>query len=284
MKTVRQLALSVLLECNAGRKATGALALSSEGDIGPDERLTEPHGVPGRPELPVLASHKALKQRSMVTVAGRATLIHALAHIELNAIDLAVDIVWRFDALPKEFYSDWISVAREEAMHFQLLRAHLQSLGFDYGDFPAHNGLWEMAEKTKGDLLARLAIVPRTLEARGLDASPAVKNKLVRAGDTRAGEILDIILRDEIRHVRIGNDWYRRLCAERNLDPAATFSELVRSYDAPRPRGPFNLAARRAAGFDEQELADLTNGSHLLARENATGAKVNDPLPLKLPR
>lgn len=270
MKTVRQLALSVLLERNAALKATGALALSSVGDIGKDERLAEPDGVPGRPELPVLVSHTALKQRSMGTVPGRAALIHALAHIELNAIDLAVDIVWRFEELPKEFYIDWISVAREEAMHFQLLRAHLQSLGFDYGDFPAHNGLWEMAEKTKGDLLARLAIVPRTLEARGLDASPAVKNKLVRAGDARGGEILDMILRDEIGHVRIGNDWYRRLCTERNLDPAATFSELLRCYDAPRPRGPFNLAARRAAGFDEQELADLTNGSPLLASENAT--------------
>jgi uncharacterized ferritin-like protein (DUF455 family) len=269
MKTVRQLALSVLLERNAALKATGALALSSVGDIGKDERLAEPDGVPGRPELPVLVSHTALKQRSIGTVPGRAALIHALAHIELNAIDLAVDIVWRFEALPKEFYIDWISVAREEAVHFQLLRAHLQSLGFDYGDFPAHNGLWEMAEKTKGDLLARLAIVPRTLEARGLDASPAVKNKLVRAGDVHAGEILDMILRDEIGHVRIGNDWYRRLCTERNLDPAA-FSELLRCYDAPRPRGPFNLAARRAAGFDEQELADLTNGSPLLASENAT--------------
>ncbi len=127
-----------------------------------------------------------------------------------------------------------------------------------------------MAEKTKGDLLARLAIVPRTLEARGLDVSPAVKNKLVRAGDVRAGEILDIILRDVIGHVRIGNDWYRRLCAERNLDPAATFSELVRCYDAPRPGGPFNLAARRTAGFDEQELADLTNANPVLASENAT--------------
>lgn len=194
----------------------------------------------------------------MGSVAGRAALIHALAHIELNAIDLAADIVWRFAGLPLQFYRDWISVAREEAMHFQLLRAHLQSHGFDYGDFPAHNGLWEMAEKTKGDLLARLALVPRTLEARGLDASPAVKDKLIGAGDRRGGEILDIILRDEIGHVRIGNHWYAWVCQDRGLNPHTEFAELARRYEAPRLRGPFNLEARRAAGFSEQELAELT--------------------------
>jgi uncharacterized ferritin-like protein (DUF455 family) len=270
MTTLRQKALSVLLEPEPGRKAQQARELCVDGPCTENEMIEEPAGIPGRPERPALVAHTQLKPRSFITTEGRAALIHALAHIELNAIDLAVDIVWRFGDMPTEFYADWIGVAREEGLHFQLLRAHLQSLGFDYGDFPAHNGLWEMAEKTKGDLLARLAIVPLTLEARGLDASPAVKKNLVRAGDARGGEILDIILRDEIGHVRIGIDWYRRLCAERNLDPAATFSELVRRYDAPRPRGPFNLAARRAAGFDEQELADLTNASPVRAGENAT--------------
>jgi uncharacterized ferritin-like protein (DUF455 family) len=260
MKTLRQQALEVLLERDAAGKAARALELSPAGAIGEDQPLSEPPGVPGRPARPQLVAHTALKQRSLATAAGRAALIHALAHIELNAIDLAVDIVWRFDHLPARFYIDWISVAREEAMHFQLLRTHLQSHGFDYGDFPAHNGLWEMAEKTKDDVLARLALVPRTLEARGLDASPAVKDKLLRAGDTRGGEILDIILRDEIRHVRIGNEWYRRVCDERGVDPEATFCELVRRHEAPRPRGPFNLDARRAAGFSERELAELDAG------------------------
>ena len=261
MKTLRQQALDVLLEHDAADKAVRAFALPLIGECGEDQHLDEPKGVPGRPERPQLVPHTALKQRSIGTVAGRAALIHALAHIELNAIDLAVDIVWRFDGLPTHFYRDWITVAREEAMHFQLLRAHLQSHGFDYGDFPAHDGLWQMAEKTKGDLLARLALVPRTLEARGLDASPAVKDKLVRAGDTRGGEILDIILRDEIGHVRIGNKWYEHVCNERTIDPVAASAELARRYEAPRLRGPFNLDARRAAGFSEQELAELTGGT-----------------------
>jgi uncharacterized ferritin-like protein (DUF455 family) len=257
MKTLRQKARDVLLEDDAATKAALALALPLTGDCGENEDLHEPPGLPGRPARPLLVPHTELKQRSIGTIAGRAGLLHALAHIELNAIDLAADIVWRFSRLPTEFYRDWISVAREEAMHFQLLRAHLQSHGFDYGDFPAHNGLWEMAEKTKGDLLARLALVPRTLEARGLDASPAVKEKLMRAGDTRGGKILDIILRDEIGHVGIGNKWYGRVCSERGIDPVAAFAELACRYDAPRPRGPFNMEARRAAGFSEQELVEL---------------------------
>lgn len=257
MKTIRQQALDVLLDRDPASKAARALALPLTGDYGEGQQLSEPHGVPGRPERPTLVPHTSLKQRSTGSIAGRAILIHALAHIELNAIDLAADIVWRFQGLPADFYCDWVSVAREEAMHFQLLRTHLQSQGYDYGDFPAHNGLWEMAEKTKEDLLARLALVPRTLEARGLDASPAVKDKLVRAGDARGGEILDIILRDEIRHVRIGNEWYRRACDARQLDAGSAYLELVRRYEAPRPRGPFNVSARRAAGFSEEEIECL---------------------------
>ena len=194
----------------------------------------------------------------MNTVEGRAALVHALAHIELNAVDLALDICWRFAGMPDVFYDQWLTVAKEEAHHFELLRDHLRSLGFDYGDFPAHNALWEMAEKTKHDLLARIALVPRTLEARGLDASPAVKAKLVGAGDLVAGKILDVILRDEIGHVAVGNHWYRTLCQERDLDPIATYAALAAQYGAPRMRGPFNFEARRAAGFDEAELEALT--------------------------
>ena len=195
----------------------------------------------------------------MKTAEGRAALLHALAHIELNAIDLAADLVWRFAGMPDAFYREWTIVAREEALHFQLLRDRLRSMDFDYGSFPAHNALWEMAEKTQGDLLARIALVPRTLEARGLDASPPIKAKLVAAGDLRSGEILDVILRDEIGHVAVGNRWYRLLCGQRGLDPIATYRELAGRYGAPRPRGPFNLEARRTAGFDEDELAALLN-------------------------
>ena len=197
------------------------------------------------------------RSRSVRTTEGRAALIHALAHIELNAIDLAADVVWRFAGMPDLFYRQWTVVAQEEALHFQLLTQHLQSMGYRYGQFPAHNALWDMAERTRHDPLARLALVPRTLEARGLDASPPIRAKLVAAGDLRGGEILDIILRDEIGHVGVGNHWFRHLCCERGLDPVATYRELAEVHRAPRPRGPFNLAARRQAGFDEAELAAL---------------------------
>jgi uncharacterized ferritin-like protein (DUF455 family) len=227
--------------------------------VGETEVFMEPIGIPGRPLKPSLVPHKELKQRSVSSVEGRASLLHALAHIELNAIDLACDLCWRFPGMPEHFYRQWWGVAFEEALHFQLLRDHLQVLGFKYGDFPAHNALWEMAEKTKGDLLARIALVPRTLEARGLDASPAVKGKLVGAGDARAGEILDVILRDEIGHVKVGNDWFRALCAQRGLDPLLEYAALAKRYHAPQPRGPFNIEARRAAGFSEQELAALAS-------------------------
>ena len=184
-------------------------------------------------------------------------MIHALAHIEFNAINLALDAVWRFPGMPGDYYVDWLCVAAEEALHFSLLDAHLRTLGFAYGDFPAHNSLWDMAEKTSGDVLARIALVPRTMEARGLDASPAVRAKLAQAGDEAAAAILDIILCDEIGHVAVGNRWFGWLCAERSLDPLKTYPQLAAAYKAPQPRGPFNLEARRAAGFSEEELAAL---------------------------
>ena len=160
--------------------------------------------------------------------------------------------------MPDTFYRQWIVVATEEAHHFELLRDHRRSMGFGYGDFPAHGALWDMAERTKGDLLARIALVPCTLEGRGLDASPPIRANLVAAGAHRTGEILDIILRDEIGHVAVGNRWYRWLCEQRGLDHLATYDELAEKYSAPRPRGPFNLQARQAAGFDEDELKRLT--------------------------
>jgi uncharacterized ferritin-like protein (DUF455 family) len=246
------------LQCrDADAKARGTRALSIDAEPGAGADIAEPQGIPGRPARPLLVPHRQLKQRGAASLPGRAALLHALAHIELNAIDLALDICWRFAGLPDLFYRQWLGVAREEALHFELLRDHLATLGYAYGDFPAHDGLWQMAQRTQGDLLARLALVPRTLEARGLDASPAVKAKLVGAGDHRGGEILDIILHDEIGHVAVGNHWYRWLCAQRGLDPIAAYAELAARHDAPRPRGPFNLDARRAAGFDEAELAAL---------------------------
>ncbi|KQV48074.1 hypothetical protein ASC95_19070 [Pelomonas sp. Root1217] len=257
MSDLRLATLGPLLIADAPAKAAATLTLDAALPVDTGALIPEPGGIPGRPARPRLVEHITLKGPSLRTPAGIAALVHAIAHIELNAIDLALDICWRFPGMPEAFYRDWLRIAQEEAKHFTLLREHLLTLGFDYGDFDAHNALWDMAERTKHDLLARIALVPRTLEARGLDASPAVKRKLVGAGDKRAGEILDIILHDEIGHVLAGNRWYRFLCEQRGLDPIATYAELATLHQAPKLRAPFNLEARRAAGFDEAELAAL---------------------------
>lgn len=254
---LRARCLELLALADPVAKAQAVSALDRHGPLDGARAFPEPPGVPGRNERPPLVPHTQIKPGSLASLRGHAALVHSIVHIERNAIDLALDICWRFAGLPKAFYRDWLQVALEEAYHFTLLRNHLLTLGFDYGDFPAHNGLWEMAERTKADLLARVALVPRTLEARGLDASPAVKAKLVGIGDVRGGEILDIILRDEIGHVATGNRWYAWLCAQRGLEPVATYAALTVKYQAPRLKKPFNLDARRAAGFSEAELSAL---------------------------
>ena len=257
VRTLRQHSLDVLLQSDPWRKAALARELDAFALVGADEAIAEPVGIPGRPARPALVPHTEIKQRSIKSPDGLAALMHALAHIEFNAINLAADLTWRFAGMPEQFYRDWAKVAREEAYHFGLLSERLVELGHAYGDFPAHNALWDMAEKTKHDILARIALVPRTLEARGLDASPPIRNKLVSVGDRRGAEILDIILRDEIGHVAIGNHWYGLLCAQRGLDPIATYASLAEKHGAPRLRGPFNFEARRAAGFSEEELLRL---------------------------
>lgn len=262
-RELRGAALFWLAECDPVRKSEGVrrLALAWRCDeIELDSRaaLIAQHPIPGRPDQPELVPPRSVRRRSMITAEGRAILIHALAHIEFNAINLALDAVWRFAGMPREYYADWLQVADEEALHFSLLNGHLQILGYAYGDFPAHNSLWEMAAKTQHDILARIALVPRTMEARGLDATPQVRAKLAQAGDTAAAAILDIILRDEIGHVAIGNRWYNWLCEQRGLEPVAGYARLAAEYRAPAMRGPFNLEARRAAGFSELELAELT--------------------------
>jgi uncharacterized ferritin-like protein (DUF455 family) len=254
MTTLRMAALGPLCETHAVRKAQATLALDLTLPVDTSALIVPSLPIPGRPAKPELVAHTLLKPKPLTSPEGRALLVHAVAHIELNAIDLALDVVWRFTDMPEAFYTDWVRIAQEEAKHFLLLQEHLVSMGFDYGDFPAHNALWEMAERTKEDVLARIGIVPRTLEARGLDASPAVKNKLVGAGDHRAGQILDIILTDEIGHVAAGNRWYRYLCDQRGLDPVSTYAKLIAHYDAPKLRPPFNMAARQSAGFSPEEL------------------------------
>ncbi len=259
---LRQAALACLAEPDAVVKADMTRKLAAawqHGEVGLDAEqvLTASMSIPGRPDKPDLVAPKLLKRRAMTTPEGRAALIHALAHIEFNAINLALDAVWRFKGMPEKFYADWLQVADEEAYHFNLLNAHLQHLGFSYGDFDAHNSLWEMADKTKKSILARIALVPRTMEARGLDASPQLKSKLVQAGDALVGDVLDIILRDEIGHVAIGNYWFNWLCEQQGLEPMSTFAQLCQEYEAPKLKGPFNLDARRKAGFSDEELARL---------------------------
>jgi len=213
--------------------------------------------LPGRPAAPRLVPPKQVVTRSPFTAQGLAGLIHAVCHIEFNAINLALDAVWRFENMPENFYTDWMQVAFEESQHFELLHCLLQSLGYQYGDFDAHDGLWQMCEKTAADVLARMALVPRTLEARGLDATPLIQSKLRKAnspGALRAVEVLDVILRDEVGHVAIGNYWYRWLCAQRGLDPVTLYGELVLRYEAPRLKPPFNTEARKRAGFTDTEL------------------------------
>lgn len=239
-------------------QATQALRLD---ELDTQATLQPTAPLPGRPPRPQLVDPRDVPQRPVGTPQGRAALLHAIAHIEFNAINLGLDALWRFPGLPHAFYRDWLQVAQEEALHFSLLVEHLGSLGHGYGDFNAHDGLWRMAERTAGDFTARMALVPRTLEARGLDATPPIQAKLARAGDTRAVAILDVILRDEIGHVAIGNRWYAWACARDGLDPLAHYAVLAARHQAPPLRGPFNLQARQLAGFSAEELAALPQGA-----------------------
>jgi uncharacterized ferritin-like protein (DUF455 family) len=199
---------------------------------------------------------RELRHRSVATDEGRIAAVHAVAHIEANAIDLAIDAVHRFRALPPAFHDDWLRVASEEATHFELLRRRLHDLGADYGDLPAHGGLWDACAATAGDPLVRMALVPRVLEARGLDVNPAMRARFAAAGDHDTTALLDVILADEVGHVAVGDRWFRWLCAERGLEPEATFQNLLHEHGvAVRP--PLNVDARRAAGFSDEELTRL---------------------------
>ena len=257
---LRQLALQALMTPDPEQKVLLVLSLHAQAatlSIATKDLIQAPEGLPGCPVRPELRTFLDLPRRSPFTLEGLAALLHAVTHIEFNAINLALDAAWRFAGLPPAYYRDWLKVAAEEARHFSLLRAQLQAMGWDYGDFAAHTGLWDMTRKTERDVLARMALVPRTLEARGLDAAPPMQAKLRKVGTPhalRAVAILDIILQDEIGHVAIGNHWYRHLCDARALEPVATYSLLAREHGAPRLKGPLNLQARAQAGFSAAEL------------------------------
>lgn len=211
----------------------------------------------GRPGRPKLVNPARLAQRKLSTLEGRQALIHAVAHIEFNAINLGLDAALRFAGMPDDFYRDWLSVAADEARHFRMLHDRLKELGVSYGDFSAHNGLWDMAEKTAHDPLVRMALVPRVLEARGLDVTPGMIERLKKAGDEQTVALLEIILEEEEEHVAIGTRWFRHLCEERKMEPESTFEDLLVRYFNGKLRGPFNHPARKRAGFTEPELKNL---------------------------
>lgn len=237
------------------QQSEAASAAWLAGELSTDSLSTPtPIGEPGRPLKPELVLPKDLRQRKTGSEQGHAALIHSIAHIEFNAINLAWDAVYRFRDMPEQYYMDWVKVAREEAYHFGLLREHLRTFGYDYGDFPAHNGLWEMAQQTAHDGMVRMALVPRVLEARGLDVTPGMIKRLKQRGDHRAVEILDIILADEIGHVEVGTRWFRYFCDQRKLDSEKIFAELIEEYMKGAVRGPFHYAAREQAGFTESEM------------------------------
>ena len=213
--------------------------------------------VAGRPPLPQLVPAREVPKRSLQIIEGRLALAHAITHIEFNAINLALDAVYRFRGLPKRYYADWLQVAAEEARHFVLLRDLLRARGIDYGSYPAHDGLWDAARRTAHDLVARMALVPRVLEARGLDVTPGMINKLSSLGDHEFAKNLRIIYQEEIGHVRIGNRWFRFACEQKNLEPRETFKQMLQKYLVGKPRGPFNEQGRYEAGFTEDDLADL---------------------------
>ncbi len=251
-------ALHVLQIRDPQQKTAATLALartaqrSSAWDL--NAVLDEPTGLPGMPPALRLVHAKDLRPQPLHTSHGKGALLHALAHIELNAVNLALDAVWRFAGMPLAYYQQWLTVAREEAYHYRMLARRMAHWGTAYTQHAAHNTLWDMAHKTRGDVLARMALVPRLHEARGLDAAPAVREKLIGCGDAPSGEVVVVIQRDEVGHVAVGNHWFRALCSERGLEPITHYAALCKLYDAPKLRPPFNEAARLAAGFTQDEI------------------------------
>lgn len=268
-------ALHALRLNDPGEKVVAAERLRRDwqsGCLGMDEATPAiPLPVPGRPPRPRLVAPREVPRRALGTREGRAALVHAVAHIEFNAINLALDAVYRFRGLPRAYYDDWLRVADEEARHFTMLAERLQAFGMLYGDLPAHNGLWEMAVKTADDWLLRMALVPRVLEARGLDVTPGMIERLRQAGDVETVAALEVILREEVGHVAIGSHWFAEACRQRGLEPEATFRELIREYAPGQVMGMLHREARMAAGFSAGELDVLE--AFAAERRAASGAE-----------
>ncbi len=224
-----------------------------------NDSCVEKIDVPGRPQFPRLINPRQVPHRSLASIQGKKILLHSFAHIEFNAINLALDAVYRFREMPDDYISDWLLVASEEVKHFNLINDYLIELGSYYGEFDAHNGLWDMACKTRHDVMHRMALVPRVMEARGLDVTPGLMNKFAHSGDQKAVDILQVIYQEEIGHVAIGNRWFLFCCEQRKLHAQKTFQQLINDYIGGKLHGPFNHPARIAAGFEEDELKILEN-------------------------
>ncbi len=256
-----------LLECSVEKKVKNVYQLYEQWQAGmgttvlnekqQQQAKIEEVTIPGRPIKPELVHPKNLKKRKLGSLTGKAAAIHAFVHIEFNAINLALDNIYRFRGLPDDFYTDWITIAKEEAWHYSLLVQHLQDMGFQYGDFPAHNGLWEISMQTNDSLLRRMALVPRVLEARGLDVTPTIMEKFRSIGAKEIVDTLAIILRDEITHVAAGSRWFRYACEREKKNPEAIFMQLIKENSLAQIKKPLHIEARKKAGFNHQEMQFL---------------------------
>lgn len=264
IENLRTQAWHALMACDPEQKANLAAELYAKAQGLDDGALIAPPPTPilrvldpGRPAQPSLVAPRDLPRRVTHTQAGRSIMAHAFAHIEFNAINIALDAVYRFNDMPADFYRDWLRVAAEEGRHYQMLAAYLAEHHCQYGDFPAHDSLWESVCRTDHDVLIRMALVPRVLEARGLDVTPAIAQKLRGNQDHRLADILGIIYNEEIGHVEIGTRWFRYCCQARDLDARHTFRNLLNEYMNGRIRGPYDEPGRLAAGFTQDEIDDL---------------------------
>lgn len=224
------------------------------------EQAPTPIALVKFPDKPVLLTPRDMPKRKLGSVEGIAAFFHAIAHVEFVAIYLAWDMLYRFRGMPEQFYQDWLRIADEEASHFELIRTHLAAMAVNYGDLPAHGGLWDHARDTAGDLLARLAMVPRCMEARGLDVTPAIIAKFRHLGDDASVALLNHILTEEVGHVERGSYWFKFVCAQQGLEPEAKYRQLIEQYYlGGKPKGPFNREMRIIAGFSNAELDWLEN-------------------------
>jgi len=263
VQSIQQSAYDCLMQSNVAKKLdltfqTRKMWESNQLSIDCKHPVTE-QCIVGIPENPKLVPVQQLPKRSVSSNIGHAALIHSFAHIEFNAINIAWDAVYRFPEMPKGYYEDWSNIAAEEAYHFQLLQNYLLKLGYDYGSFPAHSGLWDMVEQTSNDVMVRMALVPRVLEARGLDVTPEIIQRFRQNDRDDAASILEIIYQDEIGHVGVGTKWFVTICEQRGLDPHEIFADLINEYAADKIRQPFNEKARKQAGFTQSEMDFLTN-------------------------